>query len=101
MTFQSPWLLLGLLLLPLLAAAYVSTERRRRRSAKAFAMPATVASVVPRRPGWRRHFPLALAGLATAALIAALARPQGSVAGSGRPGTSGLGLGPSRARGAA
>src|SRR4051794_18291502 len=80
MTFQSPWLLLGLLLIPLLAAAYVSTERRRRRAAKAFAAPATVASVVPRRPGWRRHFPLALAGLATTALIAALARPQVSVA---------------------
>ena len=35
---------------------------------------------MPRRPGWRRHVPLALAGLATAALIGALARPQVSVA---------------------
>ena len=35
---------------------------------------------MPKRPGWRRHFPLALAGLATAALIVALARPQVSVA---------------------
>lgn len=80
MTFQSPWLLLGLLLLPLLAAAYVASEKRRRRAAAAFAAPATSASVVPRRPGWRRHMPLALAGLATAALIGALARPQISVA---------------------
>jgi Ca-activated chloride channel family protein len=80
MTFQSPWLLLGLVLLPLLVAAYVFSERRRRRAAAAFAAPATSASVVPRRPGWRRHLPLALAGLATAALIAALARPQVSVA---------------------
>ncbi len=80
MTFQSPWLLLGLLLLPLLFAAYVATERRRRRAAAAFAAPATSASVVPRRPGWRRHAPLALAGLAIAALIGALARPQVSVA---------------------
>ena len=38
------------------------------------------ASVVPRRPGWRRHAPLALAGLAIAALIGALARPQVSFA---------------------
>ena len=37
-------------------------------------------SAVPRSPGWRRHLPLGLAGLATAALIAALARPQVSVA---------------------
>jgi Ca-activated chloride channel family protein len=80
MTFQSPWLLLGLLLLPLIAAAYVATERRRRRAAAAFAAPATAASVVPRRPGWRRHAPLVLAGVATAALIAALARPQVTVA---------------------
>jgi Ca-activated chloride channel family protein len=80
MTFQSPWLLLGLVLIPLLVAAYVASERRRRRAAAAFAAPATSASVVPRRPGWRRHMPLALAGLATAALIAALARPQVSVA---------------------
>jgi Ca-activated chloride channel family protein len=80
MTFQSPWLLLGLVLLPLLVFAYVASERRRRGAAAAFAAPATSASVVPRRPGWRRHMPLALAGLATAALIAALARPQVSVA---------------------
>jgi Ca-activated chloride channel family protein len=80
MTFQSPWLLLGMVLLPLLVFAYVASERRRRRAAAAFAAPATSASVVPRRPGWRRHMPLALAGLATAALIAALARPQVSVA---------------------
>jgi Ca-activated chloride channel family protein len=80
MTFQSPWLLLGLLLLPLLAVAYAMTERRRRRAAEAFASPGVSRSVVPRRPGWRRHMPLALAGLATAALIGALARPQVSVA---------------------
>jgi Ca-activated chloride channel family protein len=80
MTFQSPWLLLGLLLLPLLGVAYVMTERRRRRAAAAFASPGVSPSVVPRRPGWRRHVPLALAGMATAALIGALARPQVSVA---------------------
>ena len=80
MSFQSPWLLLGLLMLPVLGVAYVMTERRRRRAAEAFASPGVSPSVVPRRPGWRRHVPLALAGLATAALIGALARPQVSVA---------------------
>ena len=79
-SFQAPLLLLGLALLPLLAGAYVVTERRRRRSAAAFAGTATAVSVVPRRPGWRRHAPLALAGVAMAALITALARPQVSVA---------------------
>jgi Ca-activated chloride channel family protein len=79
-SFQSPWLLLGLLLLPVLVAAYVATERRRRRAAAAFAAPATAASVVPRRPGFRRHVPLTLAALAIAGLIGALARPQVTVA---------------------
>ena len=76
MSFQSPWLLAGLALLPLLGVAYVMTERRRRRAAAAFASPRVAVSAVPRRPGWRRHLPLGLAGLATAALIAALARPR-------------------------
>ena len=58
----------------------MATERRRRRAAAAFAAPGVSPSVVPRRPGWRRHVPLALAGVATAALIGALARPQVSVA---------------------
>jgi Ca-activated chloride channel family protein len=79
-SFQAPWLLLGLLLLPVLVAAYVATERRRRRAAAAFAAPATAASVVPRRPGFRRHVPLTLAAFAIAGLIAALARPQVTVA---------------------
>src|SRR5688572_20356276 len=55
-------------------------ERRRRRAAAAFASPRVAVSAVPRQPGWRRHLPLGLAGLATTALIAALARPQVSVA---------------------
>ena len=80
MSFQSPWLLLGLLLLPLFAYAYASTEKRRRRAAAAFAAPVTAASVVPRSPRWRRHLPFLAAGLASVALIAALARPQVSVA---------------------
>ena len=80
MTFASPWLLLGLALLPLLVLAAVAAERRRRRAAAHFAAPATRASVVPRGPGGRRHVPLLLAGLAIAGLIVALARPQISTA---------------------
>jgi Ca-activated chloride channel homolog len=79
-SFQAPLLLLGLALIPLFAAGYVATERRRRRSAEAFAAPGTAPSVVPRRPGVRRHAPLLLAGLAMTGLIVALARPQVSVA---------------------
>ena len=80
MSFKAPLLLLGLLLLVPIATGYVSAERRRRRAAAAFAAPDTAPSVVPRHPGWRRHAPLLLAALAMAGLIAALARPQVSVA---------------------
>jgi len=37
-------------------------------------------AVAPRRPRWRRHVPVAVLGLAVAALIVALARPQVTVA---------------------
>ena len=80
MSFQQPLLLLALALVPLGVAAYMVGERRRRRRELAFAAPATVASVVPRRPGWRRHAPPALAALALAGLLTALARPQVSIA---------------------
>ena len=80
MSFASPWLLLGLVLVPLLVFAYGVTERARRRTSAVFAAPATVASVVPRRPGWRRHAPPGLAAAALAVLIVALARPQLSIA---------------------
>jgi len=80
MSFQQPLLLLALLAVPAAVAFYLAAERRRRRREHAFAAPATAASVVPRRPGWRRHMPLGLAWLAIAAMIGALARPQVSVA---------------------
>jgi Ca-activated chloride channel family protein len=80
MTFAAPWLLLGLVLLPLLAFAYGAGERRRRRTAAALAAPATRASVVPRTPGWRRHAPILISAVAMAGLIVALARPQVSIA---------------------
>lgn len=76
MSFGSPWFLLGLLLIPLLAAHYVRGERSRRAFAPAALMPA----VAPHRAGWRRHAPMAGYGLAIAALLVALARPQATVA---------------------
>jgi Ca-activated chloride channel homolog len=80
MSFQQPLLLLALLAVPAAVAFYLLAERRRRRRERAFAAPATAASVLPRRPGWRRHVPAALGLIALAGLLAALARPQVSVA---------------------
>jgi Ca-activated chloride channel homolog len=80
MSFQQPLLLLALLAVPAAVAFYLLAERRRRRREHAFASPTTAASVLPRRPGWRRHVPPALGLIALAGILAALARPQVSVA---------------------
>jgi Ca-activated chloride channel homolog len=79
-SFQAPVFLLALALVPLAAVAYAAAQRRRRAAADAFASPAVRASALPRTPGWRRHAPVALYGLALAALAIALARPEATVA---------------------
>ena len=80
MSFAQPLFLIALLLVPLALVAYVRHERTRRAAAAAFAMPALQASVVPRKPGWRRHVPLVAYALALTILILALAKPQATVA---------------------
>lgn len=80
MSFSSPLLLLGLAVVPVLIAWYVSQQRRRVRAAQAFVAPALTLSVAPRRPGWRRHAPMLVVAIAIAALIVAAARPQRTVA---------------------
>ncbi len=80
MSFAAPLVLLALLGLPVLVVLYCLEQRRRRSAAAAFAAPALQPSVVPRRPGWRRHVPLATAALALALLVVAAAKPQRTVA---------------------
>jgi Ca-activated chloride channel homolog len=75
-SFAAPLVLLGLLVLPALAAWYLSEQQRRTRAAGAFVTVPMTASVAPRRPGWRRHAPIAVTALALALLIVAAARPQ-------------------------
>jgi Ca-activated chloride channel homolog len=75
MTFLAPaWLLL---LLPVagLVAAYVVLQRRRRHYAVRFTNLDLLASVAPKRPGWRRHVTAAAAVIGLGALVIALARP--------------------------
>ncbi|HWH43827.1 MAG TPA: VWA domain-containing protein [Thermoleophilaceae bacterium] len=80
MSFAQPAYLLALLLVPAAVAAYVAFERRRRAAESAFAAPAVFDSVTAARPGWRRHMTIALYAVATVPLIAALARPERTVA---------------------
>jgi Ca-activated chloride channel family protein len=80
MTFAQPVFLVALALVPLALAAYVRYEHVRRLAADAFAAPAVRASVVASTPGWRRHMPFAIYGLAVIVLLVALAKPQTTVA---------------------
>jgi Ca-activated chloride channel family protein len=78
--FDAPLALLALAALPLLAIAYVRSGQRAGRAAAAFAAPALSPSVAPHGPGWRRHVPMAIFGVALAVLVVALARPERTVA---------------------
>ena len=80
MSFAEPILLAGFILIPLAMMAYGSLQRRRRRESTAWANPALVPNLTTAKPGWRRHLPPFLLLLALAMLVAALARPQRTVA---------------------
>jgi Ca-activated chloride channel homolog len=79
-SFASPSLLAGLIVVPLAVLAYGALQQRRRREAGAWANPALVPGLVTARPGWRRHIPPLLLAVALAVLILALARPERTVA---------------------
>ena len=80
MSFQSPWLLLFLLLVPAVVAFVLWVDRRNARYAVAFTNIDVLASVaVARRSTWRRWVPLALFLLALAFAGTALGRPKAVV----------------------
>ncbi|HEU4657239.1 MAG TPA: VWA domain-containing protein [Capillimicrobium sp.] len=79
MGFHAPLVLLTLLLVAAGAAGYVSLARRRAARAASFANPALLANVAPVSPGWRRHVPMALLGVALVGLIVAAARPYSTL----------------------
>jgi Ca-activated chloride channel family protein len=75
MTFLDPLRLLLLVPVAALVVAYLVMQRRRRRYAVRYTSLDLLDKVAPKRAGWRRHVPAALAGLASAALVIGLARP--------------------------
>ena len=78
-SFLAPGRLWALLAVAALAAGYVVLQRRRSTYAVRFAALPLLASVAPRRPGWRRHVPAVLLLLATVVLTTAWARPEAEV----------------------
>ncbi len=80
MSFGEPLYLVALAAVPLAVAGYLLLDRGRRKAAAAFASPATMPSVAPSRPGWRRHAPMLVYTLALIALVLAFARPERTVA---------------------
>lgn len=75
MSFQSPWLLLGLLLLGVAVGIWIFAERRRARYAVRYTNLDVLATVVSGR-SWGRLVPPALFLLGLAALLVSLARPE-------------------------
>ncbi len=79
MTFQSPIWLLALLAVAALVGLYVLLQLRRKAYAARFTNVALLGSIVPKRPGWRRHFAFGVVALGMAALIVSLAVPSSEV----------------------
>ena len=79
MTFQSPIWLLALLAVAALVALYVVLQLRRKAYAARFTNVSLLSSLVPKRPGWRRHLAFGVVALGLAALVVSLAVPSADV----------------------
>jgi len=79
-SFASPLVLLSIVALPALAAAYAWVRRRPGRYSARFPGVPVLAGAVAATPIWRRHVPAAVAALALLTLAVALARPHATVA---------------------
>ena len=79
MSFQSPYYLWLLLIVAALAGAYVVEQLRRKRYAARFSNLSLLASIAPKRPGWRRHVTFALLLMSLAVLTVGVARPAAQV----------------------
>src|SRR2546423_11081951 len=79
MSFQSPWLLLGLLAIRLLVGFYITSQQRRRAYAVRFTNLTLLNQVMGKGPGFRRHLPAILFIAGVAGLLFSMARPQASI----------------------
>ena len=75
-SFAAPGRLWLLLLVVAVAALYVFVQRQRAPYETRFSDVELLASVMPRRPGWRRHLPATLLLLTLVALTTGFAKPS-------------------------
>ena len=75
MSFQSPWMLLGLFVIAAFVALWLWLERRRARYAVRYTNLDVLATVVSGR-SWTRFVPAAILVLGLGALVIGLARPH-------------------------
>jgi Ca-activated chloride channel family protein len=75
MSFKSPWMLLGLLVLALAIGLWLLADRRRARYTVRYTNLDVLATVVTGR-SWSRYVPSALVALGLAVLLVGLARPE-------------------------
>jgi len=76
MSFQSPWMLLGLLVVAAFVGLWLWAERRRARYAVRYTNLDVLATVVSGRQTWLRFVPAAILVLGLGALVVGLARPH-------------------------
>ena len=79
MSFHSPWALLSLLIIPIVAGVVWLLRRRRRRAAVRVTSIALVRAALPPRTRWTRLIPTLLLLLGFATLGVGAARPQATV----------------------
>lgn len=79
MTFLWPEMLLLLVTLPALVAAYVYLLRRKNKAALSYASLNIVKEAMAARQKWRRHIPPLLFLVALTAMMVAMARPAAMV----------------------
>jgi Ca-activated chloride channel family protein len=91
MSLDAPWMLLCLLAMPALVAAYVRMTRARTRRAARLAaeglVPVGAGATRSRRRSVRRHLPFALFAIAVGLVAFSLARPSATITLPDRSGT--------------
>jgi Ca-activated chloride channel family protein len=78
-SFERPWALVALVLVPLVIALYYARARRQERFAARWGNTALLPNAIDRSPGRRRYLPLAILLVALTAMIVGVARPHAVV----------------------